>query len=296
MRPSLPIRTVVRTVRALPGPLVFFAARIMGWIGYIANRASRERAIGNVRTCFPKKSIRQHRRIAVKGFQHMAHSAMDLLRAPEERSEMMSLINVKNQYHITDALREGRGVVLVTGHFGNVSVLPAALDGISEAPAYIMRRPTRKVSWIIREARAYRDNYLKPRSTFRSLDSSMGDAIELAHLLKRGNVVIVLADLTWGSGTVPVEMFGIPYLMSRLPASLAIINGASLIPVMTFRNAAGNYDVFVEPPIETPDVLDHDARRIMTLEFARILERFVSSNPEQWCWTHRQAWKPKGPK
>jgi lauroyl/myristoyl acyltransferase len=220
----------------------------------------------------------------------MALSAMDVLRAPEEKSEMMLRINVRNRHYITNALQEG-GVILVTGHFGNVSVLPAAFDGISKEPAYIMRRPTRRVSWIIRQARAYRDNYLKPRSTFRSLDSSSADALELAHLLKRGNVVIVLADLTWGSGTVQVDLFGIPYLMSRLPASLAIINGASLIPVLTCRNADGTYEVTVEPPIKKPQVLNQDARRVMMQQFARILERFVGASPEQWCWTHRQGWQ-----
>lgn len=291
MRPSLLIRVVVGTVRALPGSLVFCAGRLMGWIGYCANRASRERAIENVRTCFPQESHRLHRKIAVRGFQHMALSAMDLLRAPEEESEVMRRINVRNKHYITNALREGKGVVLVTGHFGNVSVLPAAFDGISKEPAYIMRRPTRRVSWVIREARAYRDIYLKPRSIFRSLDSSIADALQLAHLLKRGNVVIVLADLTWGSGTVLVDLFGIPYLMSRLPASLAILNGASLIPVMTLRNADGTYEVVVEPPIEKPEGLNHDARQTMTKNFATILERFVSSSPEQWCWTHRQGWK-----
>jgi Kdo2-lipid IVA lauroyltransferase/acyltransferase len=293
MRPSLPIRVAVATAKALPRFVVFFAARIMGWIGYIVNRASRERAMDNVRTCFPKKSKREHRRIAVKGFQHMALVAMDAMRAPEERSGMMRYINVRNLHYVTDCLRKGRGVVLVTGHFGNVAVLPVAFDRLCDEPAYIMRRPQRKVSWVIRAARAYRDEYLKPRSTFRSLDSSTRDAIELEHLLKRGNIVIVLADLTWESGTVPVEMFGTPYLMSRLPASLAIINGVSLVPVVTIRRASGNYDVFCEPPIEKPEVEDHEAKRTMTLSFARVLERFVASSPEQWCWTHRQAWRSK---
>lgn len=121
MHPSLLIRLVVGTVRALPGSLVFFAARIMGWIGYVANRVSRERAKDNVRTCFPRKSHRLHRKIAVMGFQHMALSAMDLLRAPEEKSEMMRRFNVRNRHYITNALHEGDGVVLVSGHFGNVS-------------------------------------------------------------------------------------------------------------------------------------------------------------------------------
>jgi KDO2-lipid IV(A) lauroyltransferase len=288
--PLMPIRLVVGIVRALPASIVFVAAEVIGWIGFCANRASRKRAINNVRTCFPNKSHLYHRKIALKGFQHVVLSAVDLLRTPDTNSEMVRRIKLANKDHITNALREGKGVVIISAHFGNISVLPAAFDGISEHPAYITRRPTRRVSWIIRKARAYQDRYLKPRTTFQSLDSSIAGVVKLAHLLKGGNAVIVLADLTFGSGTVLVDLLGIPYEMSRLPASLAILNRAPLIPVMTLRKVDGTYEVVVEPVIEKPKSSGRKARYAMTKEFAGILERYVRSSPEQWCWTHRQRW------
>jgi lauroyl/myristoyl acyltransferase len=60
---------------------------------------------------------------------------------------------------------------------------------------------------------------------------------------------------------------------------------------MTLRNADGTYELVVEPQIEKPERLNHDARQTMTKNFATILERFVNSIPEQWCSTHQQAWK-----
>src|SRR5689334_6261725 len=126
MRPSFPIRVAVATARTLPRSVVFFAARMMGWIGYLANQASRKRALENVRACFPHKPNREHRRIALKGFQHMALVAMDAMRAPKDRPGMMRHINVRNLHYVTDSLQKGKGVVLITGHFGNVAVLPVA--------------------------------------------------------------------------------------------------------------------------------------------------------------------------
>ena len=283
------MRILAAIARTLPASLVFGLARPMGWIGFSVNRFSRTRAINNVRTCFPQESQRRQREIAVKGFQHMTLVALDLLRAPQKNSEALHRINIRNKHYVTDVVKDGRGVVIISAHFGNIGVLPAAFDGVSEHPAYIMRRPTRRVSCIITRARAYRDRYLKPRITFESIDSSKAGALRLAHLLKQGNVVIVLADLTWGSGGVLVELFGMPYEMSRFPATLAIKHGASLIPVMTVRNPDGTYEVVVGPPIEKPETVD-TAKYIMTSEFARILEPYIRRSPEQWCWTHQQNW------
>lgn len=291
LRPSLPIRLMVRVARVLPASIVFFAARMMGWIGFWVNAASRKRAIDNVKTCLPGESHVYHKNLALKGFQHIVLLAMDLLRMPETNSEAVHRINVTNKHYVIDALKEGNGAVIVSAHFGNICMLPAALDGISEHPAYISRRSPRRVGWIIREARAYHDHYLKPRTTFHALESSAANAVKLAHFLKRGNVVIVFADLTYGSGTILVDLFGIPYEMSRLPVSLAILNRAPLIPAMTRRNADGTYDVVVEPPIEKSKSSNHTARYEMTKEFAAILERYVRSSPEQWCWTHQQRWQ-----
>jgi Kdo2-lipid IVA lauroyltransferase/acyltransferase len=291
LRPSLPTRLIVRVVRVLPASLVFFTARMMGWIGFCFNGVSRKRAIDNVRTCLPYESHLYHKKIALKGFQHMVLLAVDLLRLPETNSEAIHRINVRNKHYVIDALKEGNGVVIISAHFGNICMLPPAFDGLSEHPAYISRRSARRVSWIIREARAYHDRYLKPRTTFDALESSSANAVKLAHFLKRGNVVIVFADLTFGSGTVLVDLFGSPYEMSRLPASLAILNGAPLIPAMTHRNADGTYEIVVESPIEKPKSPNHTAKYEMTKEFAAILERYVRSSPEQWCWTHQQRWQ-----
>jgi lauroyl/myristoyl acyltransferase len=80
--------------------------------------------------------------------------------------------------------------------------------------------------------------------------------------------------------------------MSRMPASLAIRTNAVLIPVMTYRNDDGIYEVVVDPPIERPvDLDDRTAKEQMMRSFAQILERYLRTDPTQWCWTHRQGWQ-----
>jgi len=99
------------------------------------------------------------------------------------------------------------------------------------------------------------------------------------------------ADLTWGSGVIPLSFLGVPYYMSRVPASISLRTNAPLLPIITVRKPDGSYDVVVEDPIETPGAISNrSAEQIMTERFARILERYVRSCPEQWCWVHCDSW------
>jgi lauroyl/myristoyl acyltransferase len=233
-----------------------------------------------------------HKWIAIRSFEHAAVSALDLLRFVEAEPNRWPRITLKNRERITLALSGGRGAILITAHYGSMGIIPFALKGICADPGYLWHRPTRNVGWAIAQFRTYRDLYLKPRSGFHQLDSSMRGAMRAGHLLKSGNVVIMGADLTWGSGAMPITFLGVPYYMSRVPASLSLRINAPLLPVMTIRNSDGSYDVIVGEPIENPIWLSRrEAERRMTEAFGLILERQVRSCPEQWCWTNRDSWR-----
>lgn len=285
------VHLLARTLRSLAESFPVLIASSLGQIGYWLYRSERELAIRNIRACYPNDSSSVHRHVAIRSFQHSVLSALDLLRfADEDRSQWPS-IAVKNHERISAAVADGRGVILITAHYGNLSVLPFALKGICADPAYLWHRPTRKVGWAVARFRDYRDSTLRPRTGFHRLESSIRGAMRAIHLLKRGNAVIMGADLTWGSGTVPVRFLGVPYNMSRVPASLSLRTKAALLPITTIRKRDGSYDVVVDEPIENPTATSsRQAEQLMTEAFARILERRVRLCPEQWCWTHSDSW------
>jgi KDO2-lipid IV(A) lauroyltransferase len=263
----------------------------LGAIGYQLYGAERNLALRNIRACFPSQSSSAHKQITIRSFQHTILSALDVLRFADDANARQPLFNVKNRERIVAALARGRGVILITGHYGNLGTLPFALKGICPNPAYLWHRPTREIAWAVAQFRHYKDSYLRPRSGFHRLDSSVRGLIKAGHLLKRGNAIIMAADLTWGSGVTPLSFLGVPYYMSRVPASISLRTNAPLLPIITVRKPDGSYDVVVEDPIETPGAISNrSAEQIMTERFARILERYVRSCPEQWCWVHRDSW------
>jgi KDO2-lipid IV(A) lauroyltransferase len=296
MNPPKLVQLLARMSRSLAGSPLMLIASILGRIGYWLFRSERELAIRNIHACYPNDSSSAHQQIASRSFQHSVLSALDLLRfADEDRSRWPSMA-VRNHERISAAVAKGRGVILITAHYGNLSALPFVLKGICADPAYLWHRPTRKVGWAVARFRDYRDLTVRPRTGFHRLESTIGGAMRAVHLLKRGNVVIMGADLTWGSGTVPVTFLGVPYKMSRVPASLSLRTRATLLPITTIRKRDGSYDVVVDEPIQNPTAISsRQAEQLMTEAFARILERRVRLCPEQWCWTHSDSWSISPP-
>lgn len=267
---------------------------ISSWLGVLAYQLyapERNLALRNVRSCFPTQPSSVHKQITIRSFQHSILSSLDLLRFADDASARWPLLTVKNHERIVSALAMGRGVILITGHYGNLGTLPFALKGICPNPAYLWHRPTREIGWAVAQFRDYKNSYLKPRSGFHRLDSSIRGLIRAGHLLKSGNAVIMAADLTWGSGVIPLPFLGVRYYMSRVPAAISLRTNAPLLPIITVRKPDGSYDVVVEDVIENPKTIsNHNAEQIMTERFARILERHVRSCPEQWSWMHRHSW------
>lgn len=266
-------------------------ARQLGWTSYQLYDAERDLAMRNIRFCFPTLSSSVHKQITLRSFQHTILSTLDILRFGDDAISRWPPFTIKNHERIASTLDMGRGVIFMTGHYGNLGILPFVLKGICPDPAYLWHRPTRQIGRVVAQFRHYKDSYLRPKTGFHQLESSIRGLIRACHLLKSGNAVIIAADLTWDSAVVPLKFLGVPYWMSRVPASISLRTNAPLLPVMTLRKPNGSYEVIVEDVIDNPEAISNrEAEQIMTERFARILERHVLSYPEQWCWVHRHGW------
>jgi len=265
------------------------ASIIAGTTAFHSCRSERSRTLENIRAFYPEESEPLCRRIALRAFRHLVVSSVELLGFGREQPRSRPHIRIINKHLLTEALRQNQGVVLMSAHYGNVGILPFALDGICKSPAYIMRRPKRRVGLFVRQFRAYREKYLKPATNFRALDDSLRGIRTAARLLKQGNAVLEVGDLSWGTGSVSVRIRGMSYDMSRLPASLAIRSGAAIIPVISVRKLNGSYEVIMGAPIEkTAQRFHRESETAITQTFASILGDYLNQYPEQWCWTHRQ--------
>ena len=178
---------------------------------------------------------------------------------------------------ILAAQKQGRGVILISGHFGNHDIARAVLAarGMNVAALY---RP---------QSNPYFDKHFA--ATIRAISEPLfargrrGVAEMVTHL-KQGGMVGMLIDQAFLSGA-PLQFLGQRAMTSLSAAEMALKYNCLLVPVYGIRKADGlHFDLLVEAP------LPHTNAAAMTQALNDSLAAQVREHPEQWFWIHRR-WK-----
>ncbi|KRT69115.1 MAG: hypothetical protein XU15_C0013G0061 [candidate division NC10 bacterium CSP1-5] len=228
-------------------------------------------------------------RLAQAFYGHLARFVVEFLRFPLIPAQRRAaLVRVENVEAILRAHALGKGVLVLTGHFGNWELATAA--GIAQFPEYrgrfhITRKPLRPL-WL--------DSFVYGRSRREGfgvlLKKGALEAI-LDRLAAQDIVVFILDQHAGGRDGVVVQFFGHPAGTFRSLATIALATGAPVVPAATWREADGHHVLRFDealPLVECNDV--DEAIRANTRMYNAVLERFVLRHPEQWFWMHRR-WK-----
>jgi lauroyl/myristoyl acyltransferase len=177
---------------------------------------------------------------------------------------------------VADALREGRGAVIVTGHFGNWDIA-----------AKILHEHGRPINVVMaRELNATTDQYVRAareRAGVRVIysDTSVLCSLNMIRALRRNEVVAIQLDRSLGAvGARLVPFFGAPASFPSGPFILARAARAPLIPVFTPRLGPRHYAIRVGDRFNVPRetrALD----RVMG-EVVHLFEDAVRAFPTQW--------------
>ena len=228
-------------------------------------------------------------RIAQAFYGHLAQSLVEFVRYSflPERSRA-SLIRVENIEAPLRAGQAGKGVIMLTGHFGNWGfALPAALASFPEwrRRFHILRKTLRPKLLNAFVSRRFRRAGLPVIPARNSLDT-------ILDLLAAGDALIFVFDQHAGGGDgILVDFFGTPAWTFRSLAIIALATGAPVIPASCYRTAGGIHVVRFEEPLETLHSNDPaESIRLNTRSYNAAIERMVLRHPEQWFWIHRR-WK-----
>jgi len=195
---------------------------------------------------------------------------------------------VENPETVIAAHARGKGVIVVTGHFGNFEVsTAAAIASFPQAQGkfYFVRRPF-KPRWldavIVRRFR---------RAGFGVLPKS-GSLEAILERLAAGDIVVFPFDQHAGpKDGVRVEFFGHPAGTFRSVALIAQASGATVLAGASWRDSDGKHVLRFEEPLELVERDDvGEEIRANTRLFNASLERMILRHPEQWWWVHRR-WK-----
>lgn len=228
-------------------------------------------------------------RLAQAHYAHLWRLFGEFLRfrwlSAERRSAMVRVENVDT---LASALALGKGVLIVTGHFGNFEV--ATVAGLGNFPEmhgriHFVRRAI-KPRWLdALVTRRFR------RAGF-GVMAKRGSLDAILERLAAGDMVVFPFDQHAGPPDgIESEFFGHPAWTFKSLAIIALATGAPVLPASSWRETNGRHVLRFDAPVAPVghDNVGEEIRRT-TRAYNAALERLVLRHPDQWFWVHRR-WK-----
>jgi lauroyl/myristoyl acyltransferase len=265
--------------RMLPSSLRYGVASLGGKVGFRLVGRTRRQALENYAGILhqAESSPEVHRvtREALVGYAKlMADFVLLPTLTPERVREMVDWDGIE---HIHKAREKGKGVIVVTPHFGNWDIAAAAATAVGlPLTAVTEQHGTSDLNRRVVEARQRIGMNVVP------LGVTAGKAVITA--LRRNQLVALVCDLPPKEGrSVRVRICGQEAVVPAGPALLALRSGAPVLPFVCRRLPDDRYRVEVQPPVSFEPTADKD-RDVERLAQA-IMDRFdpiLRANPEQW--------------
>lgn len=293
-RPTLQDRVEYSLARALEGAITHLPAGasdpVGSAIGGLVRRpfGIRRRVVEeNLRRAFPEADGAWIEETTRRAYAHLGREVFAMVRLSRlSPAEVIALTDVPSWPEVEDALAEGKGALLVTGHYGNWEVAAAAVAARGvPISAVVKPQRNRLVNAMVERARA--------RLGIGTITMRKAPR-EVPRVLARGGVVGIVADQDARSKGIWVPFFGVPASTFRGPAQFALRYEAAVFASIARRLPDGRYRVEGTrlPLVRTVD-RDQDERRL-TAALAAHLEAEIRQDPGQYFWFHKR-WKTPPP-
>lgn len=276
-------------VKLTPARYLYSVARGFAFLGYRIAKRQRKIALESLKVAFGNdKSQTEIEKIAKDCFEDMAKSAIELLFLMDRPELLKKRVTLGGVNNLEEGLRRGKGVILVSAHFGNFPLLMAklALEGYTIGG---IMRPMRdgRVERIFQKKRqrlGVKTIYSQPR------DACVNTTIQS---LRNNELVFIPIDQNFGTAGVYVTFFGQMAATATGPVVFAQRTDAALIPCFIVRQGDDTHEIVFEPAMELVKGGDPQktiARTIQNLTV--VIEEYIRAYPGQWGWIHRR-WKSK---
>ncbi len=268
----------------LPRWMSYTIGRAGTWIAWRLMRETRAAIADNLRPLFPGETARGLEIRARKTLAAYACDVIDFirsLRAPDADLHTLFDHSPDDSQMILDLLRNERGLILVSGHYGNWEVGAVFIRRIVKIPITIiaMAEDNPTVNRLRREIRA------AVGAETIEVGQSLETALQIRRRLAANGLVAVLMDRHVGRDRVEVEMFGRGASFLRTPALMAFMTGAPLLPCFIERLRPGRFKVRAGVPIFVDRNRPRDeAIQRAAQDFADQLSVRIRARPE--CWYH----------
>ena len=285
-------RAAQQVVRVLPRG-VSYALGAAG--AQLLARARPQRFEGlraNLRQVMPDANPAAVERVLRRNVGNVARCWVDVMEMPYRQRQVMQRLDIIDGLpHFTAASERGRGVVVVSLHFGNWETGLAAWNGIGGDLA-LLAEQVQPIELFERIADARRSLGVRviplDAAAMRSGDPAAARRVgantmrEVLKQLRSGNVIAIAMDRDITGTGVELPFFGRPAPIPLGTVDVAIRAGAAIVPI-TLKRSRQRVHCWVHPEVKYDAQAPRDAEvRRVAEEVLRLFEITIREHPDMW--------------
>lgn len=278
-------------LRLLPRGLATALGRAAARLFLTVAGSRRRILLENLAHAFPEKTPQELAAIARASVESFGAAMMEFIESPRfSREEILERVTLSGEEHLAAARARGKGVILLTAHFGNWE-MGAFATCLAFGPVALVVRPLDN-PYLEEELRLRRTrfgNWLIPKR----------EAVrEVMKAMRRNEMVALLVDQNvLANEAVFVPFFGRDAATTPSVALIQQRTGAAVVPLFAWPLGNGRYRLTFEPPI-LPEEFAHEeipraerARRA-TARYTEVVEEAIRKDPAAWLWIHNR-WRTR---
>ena len=234
-------------------------------------------SLDNLTRAFPEKSQAEIRRIARGAYRGYGRALMEMLwSGGAGEDELRDTMTLENPRVPLDALARGKGLILLSGHFGAWEFIVTSMSLRLGHPVVAIAQPQRN---------RYIDAVITAnRNRFGSGTVTMHESVrEVMKLLRSGKIVGMLGDQSGSRESIFIEFFGRPAATHRGAAAFSLKCDAPIVMFFFIRQPDGGYRAVYEE-VDRGGLKGTAEENIveLTRRHTAILERYIRAYPDHW--------------
>jgi len=255
--------------------IAYITACFLARVRYALSKRDRDLIKTNLRNTFPGASERDISSMARRLFMNFGIYLVDFFSLVKGQDGYLeNAMQLNGLENIDEALKAGKGCIIMAAHFGNWELAGCALanHGYKLNVVALAHSDSRINNLFLKQRRSAGVNIIP-------LERAKTDCRKA---LKRGEALAILGDRLYGGHGIEVDLFGKKAIVPRGAALLSLKNGSPIVTTFAYKENGVNKVNFETPfLVQRGGDMDKEIAEI-TRRFISRLEYYIRKYPSQW--------------
>ena len=259
-------------------------AILLDGILYHGLRICRNIVAINLELAFPKFSTVERKQIARANYQWFARFCMDVLHMDAWKGRTSEIAKCHNLEILDQALSEKKGVLLISGHFGNWEMIPPALAELGYPVTMYVGRQTNPLTNELQ-------NTARANFGVETIDKGKRATLQMGRALAANKIIAMLIDQNDNKSDLFVNFFEKLASSSKGTAAFHLLRKSPVV-LVTCPYVGDHLEIsFQRITFDLSGEQEKDTLAI-TQKITFAFENVIRKYPEQYFWMHRR-WRAR---